>query len=301
MIRTAGDSSFSTFPRVHDAVTCACQMQLALNAGRWPGGEAPRVRMGIHTGTPTPSDGDFVGMDVHRAARVMAVAAGGQVLLTEPARQALGGAAQVRDLGHHRLKDLPTPEHLFQLIAPGLESEFSPLRSLNRSNLPTPVNPLVGRGADVSRALARLNRPEVRLLTLLGPGGVGKTRLAIEVAAEVVTQYRDGVWIVPLAPMPDPGLMLAEIARVLEVDYLPGGRSNRRLPRRWLSANCCSCWTTSSTCSTAPASWPTCWRWRRGSTSLRLAGSRSGSPASTGWTFCPCRRTMRVHCSLSGR
>ena len=222
VIRTAGDSSFSAFPRVHDAVTCARRVQLALKAGRWPDGEAPRVRMGIHSGTPTPSDGDFVGMDVHRAARVMAAAAGGQVLLTEPARQALGSAAEVRDLGHHRLKDLPMPEHLFQLIAPGLESEFPPLRSLNRSNLPTPVSPLVGRGADVSRALGWLSRPEVRLLTLLGPGGVGKTRLAIEVAAEAVSQYRDGAWIVPLAPMPDPGLMLAEIARVLEVDTVPG-------------------------------------------------------------------------------
>ena len=221
-IRTAGDSSFSAFPRVHDAVSCACQVQLGLKAGRWPDGEAPRVRMGIHSGTPTPSDGDFVGMDVHRAARVMAVAAGGQVLLTEPAQQALGNAAQVRDLGHHRLKDLALPEHLFQLLAPGLENEFPPLRSLNRSNLPTPVNRLVGRSADVARALARLSRPEVRLLTLFGPGGAGKTRVAIEVAAEAVRQYRDGVWIVPLAPLPDPGLMLAEIARVLEVDSLPG-------------------------------------------------------------------------------
>ena len=96
------------------------------------------------------------------------------------------------------------------------------MRSLNRSNLPTPVNRLVGRSADVARALARLSRPEVRLLTLFGPGGAGKTRVAIEVAAEAVRQYRDGVWIVPLAPLPDPGLMLAEIARVLEVDSLPG-------------------------------------------------------------------------------
>ena len=195
-VRTAGDSSFSVFRRVDDAVSCACQVQLALKAGRWPDGEAPRVRMGIHSGTPTPSDGDFVGMDVHRAARVMGAAAGGQVLLTEPVRQALADAAQVRDLGHHRLKDLPAPEHLFQLLAPGLESEFSPLRSLNRSNVPTPVNPLVGRSADVARALAWLSRPEVRLLTLFGPGGVGKTRLAIEVATEVVPRYRDGVWIV---------------------------------------------------------------------------------------------------------
>jgi predicted ATPase/class 3 adenylate cyclase len=221
-IHVAGDSFFSTFPRVVDAVSCAREVQLALKAERWPGGEAPRVRMGIHSGTPTPSDGDFVGMDVHRAARVMAVAAGGQVLMTEAAQQALGNAAQVRDLGHHRLKDLPAPEHLFQLLAPELCSEFPPLRSLNRSNLPTPANPLVGRSAEVSDALTRLAQPEVRLLTLLGPGGAGKSRLAIQVAAEAVAQYRDGVWLVLLAPLQKPDLMVSEIARVLEVDVAPG-------------------------------------------------------------------------------
>ncbi len=221
-VSTAGDSFFAVFPTSGAAVDCACRAQLGLRGGRWPDGAAPRVRMGIHTGAPTARDGDFFGMDVHRAARVMAVAHGGQVLLTESACDALGISAPTRDLGYHRLKDLPAPEHLFQLLAPGLEVDFPPLRSLNRSNLPTPPNPLVGRAAEVSAALCCLRRPEVRLLTLLGPGGSGKSRLAMEVAAEARSRYRDGAWLVLLAPMQDPRLMAAEIARVLEVDAVPG-------------------------------------------------------------------------------
>jgi hypothetical protein len=150
------------------------------------------------------------------------VAHGGQVLLTEPARHALEGSREVRDLGHHRLKDLSVPEHLFQLLGPGLERDFPPLRSLNRSNLPAPATPLVGRSVEVSDAVARLARPDVRLLTLLGPGGAGKTRLAIDAAGEAAGRYRDGVWLVLLAPLLDPGLMLSEIARVLEIDAVSG-------------------------------------------------------------------------------
>jgi len=178
--------------------------------------------MGIHTGAPMIDDGNFVGIDVHRAARVMAVAHGAQVLLTDETRCRLESTAEVRDLGYHLLKDLPAPEHLFQLTGPGLEAEFPQLRSLNRSNLPTPTNPLVGREAAVARALDLLSRRDVRLLTLLGPGGAGKTRLAIEVAWEAVTRYRDGVWIVPLAPISDQALMVSEVARVLRVDPLAG-------------------------------------------------------------------------------
>jgi predicted ATPase len=152
----------------------------------------------------------------------MAVAQGGQVLLTEPARGALGTSADVRDLGHHRLKDLPNPERLFQLLAPSLQAEFPPLRSLNRSNLPAPATPFVGRSVEVSDALARLGAPDVRLLTVLGPGGAGKTRLAVEVAGDAVGRYRDGVWLVLLAPLTEPGLMMSEIARALEIDALPG-------------------------------------------------------------------------------
>jgi predicted ATPase/class 3 adenylate cyclase len=217
-VDTAGDSFFAVFARAGDAVQCAQRAQRALAEREWPGGEAPPVRMGIHTGAPEIHDGDFVGLDVHRAARVMAVAFGGQVLLTEETRRALGSLVELRDLGYHRLKDLPAPERLFQLLTPGLESEFPLLRSLNRSNLPTPASPLIDRQEEVARAIGLLTRPEVRLLTLLGAGGAGKTRLAIEVAGEAVSHYRDGVWILPLAPIPDAALMISELARVLEIE-----------------------------------------------------------------------------------
>jgi predicted ATPase len=221
-VATAGDSFFAVFSRAADAVDCARRAQRALAVAEWPGAEAPKVRMGIHTGSPEVEDGEYVGIDVHRAARVMAVANGGQVLLTEEARRACGSAVEVRDLGYHRLKDLPAPEHLVQLLVPGVGNRFAPLRSLNRSNLPSPANALVGRRAEVARALELLAAEDGRLLTLLGPGGVGKTRLAVEVAAEAATRYRDGVWLEALATIPDRALMVSELARLLEVDPAPG-------------------------------------------------------------------------------
>ena len=221
-ISTAGDSFFAVFERAAGAVECAEHAQREFAAVEWPGGETPRVRMGIHAGLASISSGEFVGIDVHRAARVMSVAYGGQVLLTDAVVGLLGSGVPVRDLGYHRLKDLSAPEHLFQLIAPGLDAEFPALRSLNRSNLPTPAHPLVGRKHEIARALELLSRDEVRLLTLLGPGGAGKTRLSIELAADSIGRYRDGVWIVPLAPIPDQELMVSELARVLEVNPVAG-------------------------------------------------------------------------------
>ncbi len=221
-VETAGDSFFVVFSRASAAVDCARRAQLALAAADWPGGEVPRVRVGIHTGAPAVDDGKFVGLDVHRAARVMAAAHGGQVLVTEDAGRGLGTQVELRDLGYHPLKDLPAPEHLFQVLSPGLATGFPPIRSLNHSNLPVPANPLVGREVEVSRARDLLAQEDVRLLTLLGPGGAGKSRLAIDIAAESVTRYRDGVWMVPLAPIADQALMAAEMARVLNVAPVAG-------------------------------------------------------------------------------
>jgi predicted ATPase/class 3 adenylate cyclase len=220
-VDTAGDSFFVVFSSAQAAVDCAARAQRALASREWPAGERPRVRMGIHTGAPTLEGGTFVGMDVHRAARVMAVAHGGQVLLSEDAAQVLGEPGNLLDLGYHRLKDLPAPEHVFQLVVPGLESAFPRLRSLNRLNVPIPSNPIVGRGDDIARGLELLSEG-VRLVTLLGPGGAGKSRLAIELAAQAVERYRDGAWFVSLAQVQDPGLVVTEIARVLEIDPVPG-------------------------------------------------------------------------------
>jgi predicted ATPase/class 3 adenylate cyclase len=228
-VRTAGDSFFVIFEDAADAVECARRAQLGLARGDWPAGQSPRVRMGIHTGTASLSDGELVGMDVHRAARVMAVAYGGQVLVTDEVRRSVQPVPLLRDLGFHRLKDLPQPEHLFQLIAEGMESEFPELRSLNRSNLPVPPGAIVGRGEEKASALGLLARSEVRLLTLLGPGGSGKTRLAMEVAAEAMTRHRDGVWMVLLASIRDGSLLPGEIARVLDIEPVAGQLAERTL------------------------------------------------------------------------
>ena len=232
VVRITGDSFFAVFGQAAEAVSCAQRAQCDLAACEWPGGEAPRVRMGIHSGAPTISDGEYVGVDVHRAARVMSVAYGRQVLLTEDAVRLAGSAVRVRDLGYHRLKDLSAPEHLFQLLAAGLAADFPPLRSLNRSNLPTPAHRLVGRVEELALAVELLSRQDVRLLTLLGPGGVGKTRMSIELAADAVLRYRDGVWIVALAPIRNQALIVSEIARVLEVAPVAGEPLRKTLSAR---------------------------------------------------------------------
>jgi predicted ATPase/class 3 adenylate cyclase len=217
-VSTSGDSSFAVFKTVAGAVDCAVHAQRALAAVHWPAGEVLRVRMGVHMGAPELRDGTYVGMDVHRAARVMGVAHGGQVLLTSQARAALGSVVQTRDLGYHRLKDLQAPEHLFQLLTPGLQDEFPALRGIRRGNLQVPATVLVGRQAEVTRSLDLLSKEEFRLLTLLGPGGVGKTRVAIEVGERASVSYRDGAWFVALAPIFDRAAMVSEIARLLEID-----------------------------------------------------------------------------------
>ena len=221
-VSTAGDSFFVAFAGAGAALECAWRAQRLLAASRWPGGESVRVRMGIHTGAPAVKDGTYVGMDVHCAARVMAAAHGGQVLLTEAAVVALGSTVEVRDLGHHRLKDLPAAVHLFQAVTADLPAEFPSLRTLSNSNLPAPLHDLIGRSSEVATTLRMLDRDDVRLVTMLGPGGAGKTRLALEVAAEAVTRYRDGAWFVSLAPIVDTSLITSEIAHTLGVREADG-------------------------------------------------------------------------------
>ncbi|HUG38092.1 MAG TPA: AAA family ATPase, partial [Candidatus Limnocylindrales bacterium] len=205
------------------------EAQRALAAHPWPDGADLRVRMGLHTGEPTPSGGGYVGLDLHRAARICAAGHGGQVLLSDAIRGLAGRAVPdgvgLRDLGEHRLKDLQHPEHLFQLLIPGLPSEFPPLRTLEARphNLPLQATTLLGRAREVAAARERVLRDDVRLLTLTGPGGTGKTRLALQVAAELIDHFADGVFFVPLAPISDPGLVASTVALTLGIRD-PGGR-----------------------------------------------------------------------------
>jgi class 3 adenylate cyclase len=199
-VDTQGDAFFVAFGRAADAVAAAVEAQRALAAHPWPDGSAVRVRMGLHTGEPTLAGSGYIGLDVHRAARLSAAGHGGQVLLSQTTRDLveheLPAGVELRDLGEHRLRDLPHPERVFQLTIAGLPAEFPPLRTLaaGPNNLPTQLTSFIGREremAEVKRLLAA-----TRLLTLTGAGGAGKTRLALQVAADLLQAYRDGVWLV---------------------------------------------------------------------------------------------------------
>jgi class 3 adenylate cyclase len=193
-VGTEGDSFFVAFEKASDALAAAA-------AGRDALADGPiRVRMGLHTGEPTVTDEGYVGMDVHRAARIAAAGHGGQILASQATRN-LAGADRLRDLGVHRLKDLAAPERLYQLD----DDEFPPLRSVDQSNLPVQPTPFVGRESELAEVLALLDVH--RIVTLTGPGGSGKTRLALKAAAESVERYADGVLFVPLAAVRDPRLI----------------------------------------------------------------------------------------------
>jgi predicted ATPase/class 3 adenylate cyclase len=212
-VDTAGDSFFVSFSRVGDATSAAGDAQRSLAAATWPDGVAVRVRMAIHTGEPLVADAKYVGMDVHRAARIMAAAHGGQVLVSETTAPLLDGVL-LRDLGLHRLKDLLAPIRLHQLVLDGLPDEFPPPRSLYRTNLPTAAWPLVGRERELDRIRALVS-DGVQLVTLTGPGGAGKTRLGLQAAAELSEEFPDGVYFVPLAPLRDASVVLATVAEAV--------------------------------------------------------------------------------------
>jgi predicted ATPase/class 3 adenylate cyclase len=231
-IGTEGDSFFVVFPTADGAVRAAVLAQRGLESQAWPGGERIRVRIGIHTGTPQLHEGDYVGIDVHRAARVAAAAHGGQVVLTSATAELAGALLPedvwLKDLGAHHLKDLPGPERVFQLAIKGLQEDFPALRSLGASStLPTPTTPLVGREPAVSELSRLIHPPDVRLATLTGPGGTGKTRLAIEVASKIAASFPDGVYFVPLAAVGTADVMWTSIADVLALPR--GARSPQRL------------------------------------------------------------------------
>jgi predicted ATPase len=203
-VDTQGDAFFVAFATAPTALKAAAEARTRLTGG------PIRVRMGIHTGTPHVAEEGYVGVDVHRAARIAAAGHGGQVLVSA-STAALLDADGLRDLGEHRLKDLSAPERIYQLGA----DDFPPLKSLHQTNLPIPTTPFLGRERELGEVLGLLSQEAVRLLTLTGAGGSGKTRLGLQAVAALAERYPQGVWWVPLATLRDPALVLASAGQAL--------------------------------------------------------------------------------------
>jgi predicted ATPase/class 3 adenylate cyclase len=198
---TAGDAFAAAFETPDTAIQAAAVAQHALDEHRWPGTTPIKVRMGVHTGTSHQRDNDYFGPTLNRAARLMSAAHGGQTVVSTTTQEMLPDAPLV-DMGVHRLKDLSRPERVWQLMVDGLAAEFPPLRTLNAvpTNLPTDLASFVGREADISHLMTDLEKN--RLVVMTGVGGVGKTRLSLQVAADASHHYTDGLWLVELAPVP---------------------------------------------------------------------------------------------------
>ena len=182
--------------------------------------------MGLHTGEAISSTGDYIGLDLHRAARICSVGHGGQILVSEAVKVLIAldppAGASLRDLGAHRLKDLKDPEHLFQVVHPDLPADFPSLKSLDArsNNLPIQLTSFIGRAREIAEVKRLLGA--ARLVTLTGSGGAGKTRLALQAAADVVEGYSDGVWLAEFAPIADPALVPKTVASALNVPEQPG-------------------------------------------------------------------------------
>jgi predicted ATPase/class 3 adenylate cyclase/DNA-binding XRE family transcriptional regulator len=224
-VSTHGDSFFAVFSRASDAISAAVEAQHALAREEWVEDVRLQVRMGIHTGEPLLVNRDYVGVDVHRAARICQAAYPGQVLLSDQTRvmveRHLPPDVALRELGKYRLKDLNEPEHLHQLVIPGLPSDFPPLKSLEvmPNNLPIQLTSFIGREREIDEIRQLLN--SARLVTLTGAGGTGKTRLAIEVTRKIGDRYPEGAWVVDFAVLPEPSLIWQSIASVLAVREEP--------------------------------------------------------------------------------
>ena len=202
-VDTQGDAFFFAFPTAPGALAAAKALTEGLSSG------PIRVRVGVHTGTPLLAEEGYVGDDVHRAARIAASGHGGQVLVSSSTATLV--ELQLRDLGAHRFKDLTAAERVYQLSG----VDFPPLKTLHQTNLPVPATPFLGRENELADVLDLLSREDVRLLTLTGPGGTGKTRLAAQAAGALADRYPDGVWWVPLATLRDPELVLESAAQVV--------------------------------------------------------------------------------------
>ena len=228
VFKTLGDAFCAAFRTGPDALAAALAAQQALRAEPWGEIGPLRVRMALQTGAAERRDDDYFGPPLNRVARLLAAGHGGQVLLALPTaelvRDGLPAGADLRDLGEHRLKDLVRPERVFQLLHSDLSADFPPLRTLDRhpNNLPIQATPFVGREQEVAAVRKQLLRPEVRVLTLTGPGGTGKTRLSLQVAADLIDHFEDGVFFVPLAPTNDPTMVVAMIAQALGLQEAEG-------------------------------------------------------------------------------
>jgi predicted ATPase/class 3 adenylate cyclase len=223
IFKNVGDGLFAAFEAAPPAVAAALAAQRSLLAAEWPTPDPIRVRMALHSGQAEPRGGDYFGPPVNRVARILAAGHGGQVLLSQAterlAADSLPEGAALHDLGKRALKDLTEPERIFQLVTADLPGEFPALKTLDARphNLPALTTPLVGREQEIAEVRALIHDRGVRLVTLLGSGGTGKTRLALQVAAEVIDDYKDGVWHVNLAPVQDPAILPATILQVLGV------------------------------------------------------------------------------------
>jgi predicted ATPase/class 3 adenylate cyclase len=225
-VSTHGDAFFVVIPSPAGAVRAAIAAQRGLASHDWSPGPPVRVRMGLHTGEGLLGGDDYVGIDVHRAARIADAAHGGQVILSDATRglvqNTLPDGASLRDLGVHHLRGIADPERLHQLVVEDLASDFPPPRTLDArpNNLPPQLTSFVGREEEITDVERLLGH--TRLLTLTGPGGSGKTRLALRVAADLLTQFRDGSCFVDLSPVTDPALVPAAVANALGVPEAAG-------------------------------------------------------------------------------
>ena len=227
-VDTQGDAFFYVFPSAIDCLRGSVAAQRGLENFAWTHGSVVRVRMGMHTGDPQRTEEGYVGVPVNTAARIAAVGHGGQVLLSAHTAELVteelqGDDVTLRDLGEHRLKDLDQAQRLFQVVIPELPSDFPPPRTMESkpNNLPVPLTPFVGRAQLVTQVRDLIMQPTCRAATLLGPGGTGKTRLAIRVATELLHNLDDGAFFVGLAPIQDASLVPGEIAQTLGVPEDP--------------------------------------------------------------------------------
>ena len=242
VFKTVGDAFCAAFADPTNALNAAIVAQQNLHSADWEG-NGVLVRMGLHTGVVEAQGGDYYGQPLNRVARLMAAGHGGQVLLSQPTyelvRDHLPTGVQLRDMGEHHLRDLIRPEHVYQVVIHGLPADFPPLKTLDYrpNNLPAQPTALIGREKELADIGKLLGKDDVRLVTLTGPGGIGKTRLALQVAADLLDEYADGVWFVNLAPVTDPGLVVATIAQALEVKEV-GGQTLLDTVKSYLREKC---------------------------------------------------------------